>query len=185
MQLVGRIPFTATRQVEDVQLFWSTSTEINNDHFVVERSVDGAHFMALASIIGQGTTSTPHDYSWTDYRPGSGQWYYRLRQVDLDGQVAFSPIVTVQLDGAPSDSRIYPNPVSGNTIILQRQANRVGDLHVQVIAPDQSVVMRQLLHQQKGGNQWELSLPDVHPGIYFLRLQDDQRSEVIRFCVSR
>ncbi len=176
--------FTATRQMEDVQLSWSTATEINNDFFRVQRSVDGSRFQELATRSGHGTTSQPQQYSFLDRNPGAGQWYYRLEQIDLDGKSSFSPLVTVQLDGETSASHVYPNPLSGQTIQLQRQADRDGDIQVHILALDQSVLLHQNIYQHQGGNQWELSLPDLQPGIYFLRLMDDQRSEVIRFCVT-
>ncbi len=182
---VELIKFSATEKSGDVHLNWSTATEVNNDYFQVQRSMDGEHFQDLAVIPGQGTTTSPHHYSWLDRQPGPGQWYYRLRQVDLDGQFAFSPIVTIQLDGELSTSRIFPNPLSHHTLTLQRQAVQEGEVHVQVIAPDQSVTGRQIFYQQKGGNQWDISLPDLQPGIYFLKVQDERQSEVIRFCITR
>ncbi len=179
------VTFTANIQREDVLLNWSTASEINNDRFVVERSLDGKTFTALSSIPGNGTTNSLHEYSWTDHRPGPSQWYYRLKQLDLDGRFAYSPIVTVNLEGKSTVSRVYPNPISGNTITLQRQASREGEMQVDIIALDQSAIQHQFLHQQKGGNLWEIPLPDIQPGIYFLRLMDDNQTEVIRFCIAR
>lgn len=177
--------FTAEKRVQDVQISWSTATEINNDYFIVERSVDGVQYTGLTQIKGHGTSLTRHDYFWSDRRPGPGQWYYRLKQVDLDGQYSYSPIVTVNLEGESTGSRVYPNPLTGTTITLQRQASCEGEMQVDIISLDQTVQSHQFFHQQKGGNQWEISLPNIQPGIYFLRFRDDHQTEVIRFCVSR
>ncbi len=182
---VELIIFTAEKGVEDIQLSWSTASEINSDYFIVERSADGVQYTGLTQIKGHGTSLTRHDYFWSDQRPGPGQWYYRLKQVDLDGQYCYSPIVTVNLEGESTGSRVYPNPLTGTTITLQRQASCEGEMQVDVISLDQTVQSHQFFHQQKGGNQWEISLPDIQPGIYFLRFRDDHQTEVIRFCVSR
>ena len=181
---VELVAFTAVPQTNDVLLTWSTATEINNDQFQVQRSADGQHFHDLATIPGQGTTSSPHQYTYLDRRPGPGQWYYRLRQVDLDGQATFSSVVTVQLKSESAVSRVYPNPVGGQTITVQRQSPVESEVHVDIIGLDQMVVKQHRLHQRKGANLWEIVLPDIQPGVYLLRLVDDQQTEVIYFMVA-
>lgn len=181
---VELVAFTAVPQTNDVLLTWSTATEINNDQFQVQRSIDGQHFHDLATIPGQGTTSSPHQYTYLDRRPGPGQWYYRLRQVDLDGQATFSPVVTVQVKSESAVSRVYPNPVGGQTITVQRQSPVESEVHVDIIGLDQMVVKQHRLHQRKGANLWEIVLPDIQPGVYLLRLVDDQQTEVIYFMVA-
>ena len=181
---VELVAFTAVPQTNDVLLTWSTATEINNDQFQVQRSIDGQHFHDLATIPGQGTTSSPHQYTYLDRRPGPGQWYYRLRQVDLDGQATFSPVVTVQVKSESAVSRVYPNPVGGQTITVQRQSPVESEVQVDIIGLDQTVVKQYRLHQRKGANLWEIVLPDIQPGVYLLRLVDDQQTEVIYFMVA-
>jgi hypothetical protein len=78
-------------------LTWQTASEINNKSFTIERSINGTDYTAIGAIKGNGTTSTPHDYTFTDITPplGVGGAYYRLRQTDFDGKETLSKQVSV------------------------------------------------------------------------------------------
>lgn len=65
---------------------WSTLSELNSAYFSLEWSANGSDFKQIATIFGHGTTDLKHDYSYTDYNANKGINYYRLTQVDLDGQ---------------------------------------------------------------------------------------------------
>lgn len=92
------ISFAATPQAGTVVLNWSTATELNNDFFTIERSVDGFSWEDLLSISGAGTSIHRLDYSAKDVRPYAGLSYYRLKQTDFDGQFSRSNIVSVVVD---------------------------------------------------------------------------------------
>ena len=83
-------------------LNWQTASEINNKSFTIERSVNGTDYTVIGNLKGQGTTSTPHDYTFTDgdsRESGTGSsvylTYYRLRQTDFDGKETLSKQVSV------------------------------------------------------------------------------------------
>jgi hypothetical protein len=80
---------------EGIQLDWQTASEVDNDHFIVERSQDGVYFESRGKVNGKGTVDFTHNYSFLDERPTSGNNYYRLRQVDIDGTFDLSVIVVV------------------------------------------------------------------------------------------
>ncbi len=76
-----------------VHLNWTTLTEITNFGFEIQRSANSqANYQTLPGtfIPGNGTTSTPHNYAFTDSNAAPGVWYYRLRQIDLGGPVHYS-----------------------------------------------------------------------------------------------
>ncbi|WP_324675530.1 T9SS type A sorting domain-containing protein [Hymenobacter sp. GOD-10R] len=108
--------FTATAKGNDAVLAWSTASEKANDHFEVERSLDGITFVAAGTVKGQGTSTTAHEYSLLDARAARlGQKiYYRLKQVDTDGTVAYSPVRTVAFVTEPAQVNVslYPNPTT-------------------------------------------------------------------------
>lgn len=113
------INFSATKLDGQVQLDWSTQTEINNDFFTIERSADGIHFEALQTHDGAGTTSRRNDYRSFDDTPLNGYNYYRLRQTDYDGQTAVFPVEVVFFSGNSSvQVNIYPNPSNGSELYL-------------------------------------------------------------------
>ncbi|WP_231403277.1 PA14 domain-containing protein [Hymenobacter guriensis] len=109
--------FTAKAVAQDAQLAWHTASEKNNAYFTVERSFDGRTFSAIGQKEGNGSTTTAHDYAFTDKGVGrqhSGLVYYRLRQVDLDGTFSFSETRTVRFSApvVAGTVQLYPNPAT-------------------------------------------------------------------------
>jgi hypothetical protein len=94
-------------------LSWATASETNNDYFQLERSVDGQFFQAIAYIQGAGTSNTRKDYSYVDKVAPWGRVYYRLKQVDFNGDSEYADeIVTLFKEERSEylDFRIFPNP---------------------------------------------------------------------------
>lgn len=112
-------------------LTWATATELNNDFFQIERSPDGRTFEAIGLVNGAGTSYETLQYAFTDEKPLAGWNYYRLKQVDFDGQFAYSPVRAVLMGKATANSdqlRFFPNPAE-NEIFIQSPANiQPGDL---------------------------------------------------------
>ncbi len=116
--------FTASLRNQMVSLKWSTATETNNYGFDVERSEDGATWTKIGFVAGNGTTSSQHDYGFSNrltetdmMRPTLS---YRLRQIDRDGTFEYSPVVTVALAHAASSVKLmqnFPNPFNPSTNI--------------------------------------------------------------------
>jgi len=98
---------------QTAQLTWRTSSETQNDRFVVERSLDGESFSDIGSVKGAGTTQETQDYSFVDENVPGTIAYYRLRQVDFDGGESFSEQREVRF-GSKFGSRLklYPNPAT-------------------------------------------------------------------------
>ena len=107
--------FTATAEgPAAVRLAWATASEKNSAAFEVERSLDGAAFARLATVAAAGTSSAPRSYGFMDYQLPARlpTLYYRLKQVDADGTVAYSPVRTVALAGKAANAglALFPNP---------------------------------------------------------------------------
>lgn len=92
--------FEASSVPPHVRLSWATASETENDFFAVERSADGRIFDEIGRVRGGGTTRTEQFYTFLDVRPVSGANYYRLRQVDVGGAFAYSPVRVVENPGA-------------------------------------------------------------------------------------
>ncbi|HSZ24757.1 MAG TPA: T9SS type A sorting domain-containing protein, partial [Cytophagaceae bacterium] len=96
-----------------VSLSWMTTTEKNNAYFVIERSQDGITFEPIGTVEGHGNSIQSISYSYTDYNALDGTSYYRLKQVDFNGQAAYSDIKSVSFN-ANSFIKVYPNPSNGS-----------------------------------------------------------------------
>ena len=110
--------FSARRKDRDVQLRWKTATEINNFGFEVERAEtrDG-EYRSVGFVEGHGTKNSPSDYRFDDAGVPAQTLYYRLRQIDRDGEVSYSPVVEVAAGGTFFEMSNYPNPFNPSTVI--------------------------------------------------------------------
>jgi hypothetical protein len=107
-----------------VALNWKTATEVNNEGFDILRSVSPTanitKWEGVGYVEGHGSSSVPHEYSYTDRSiPSGGELFYRLRQNDRDGSFNYSQIVRVQLGGV-NEFKLYPaypNPFTSSTAI--------------------------------------------------------------------
>ena len=104
-----------------VLITWQTASEQQNDHFVVEKSLDGRTFIELTRVKGQGTTSSTSNYKAMDYQPQTGNNYYRIKQTDADGTSTYTPVSSIQFSTTGTSISVFPNPTN-NMLTLQTDA---------------------------------------------------------------
>jgi hypothetical protein len=118
---VTLINFTATAiNNQYIELNWATASEINNSGFQIERSYDGVTFAAIGWAAGHGTSEVTNNYQYGDMTVQPGVvYYYRLKQVDLDGNYTYTNIVSASLTGDKGFivDNLFPNPASSNVSI--------------------------------------------------------------------
>ena len=122
--------FIASPQSNSIQLNFTTETERDNDHFSIERSGNGIQYTEIGQVKGAGTSYEPRNYTFTDERPLQGRNYYRLRQVDFDGQFSFSPVVLTQF-GKANPMTLAPLPATETlNIQLDKALKADGDWQI-------------------------------------------------------
>ena len=104
-------PFSANLNQQAVVLEWATTTELNNDKFVIENSSSGELFYPIGQLKGAGTSSEAKRYRFVHRNPSAGTNYYRLKQVDFNGSYAYSKVLAVEAPGKV-DILLFPNPAS-------------------------------------------------------------------------
>ena len=169
--------FTAVAVRLDAQLRWTTASEHDNDRFVVERSADGTAFEAVGTVRGQGNSSQAVDYAFLDAGAArharAGQpLYYRLRQVDFNGETSYSPVRTVAF-GPGGPAGLYPNP-AGPAATLDLSDLPAGPYQVQVLDLTGRVVGAYSL---AGGAQHPLDLRALAVGTYLVRVRGGDVSQ--------
>ena len=110
---VELISFKGAASGNGIELAWETASEIENSHFEVERSADGSVFEQVGKVMGHGNSTTRIRYRFTDDVPLPGQNYYRLKQVDYNGQHEYSKVISVKAAETGTDElqlTMYPNP---------------------------------------------------------------------------
>ncbi|PCJ64380.1 MAG: hypothetical protein COA58_13585 [Bacteroidetes bacterium] len=123
------------KQIQEgqVKLTWTTASELNNELFLVQRSKDGIHWNTIASVEGAGNSSTLLDYTYMDYNLSACSSFYRLKQIDYDGQSDFSSIQRVE--GCTSGKMnviIYPNPAN-NQITVESNDMETGPIKIMTV----------------------------------------------------
>ena len=121
---VELIEFTANRNGNDVMLNWITATEMNNDYFEIQRSLDGHNWETVFTVRGAGNSNNEVDYIEYDYNAPESNLFYRLKQVDFDAKYEYSEVVFVPYsDNNDGKSEVifqtFPNPIEkGNRLNL-------------------------------------------------------------------
>lgn len=106
---VELVAFELELKQDKVNLLWTTASEINNDYFEIQKSQDGFVFQTIAHVNGNGNTTQSFDYAFKDQLEQSGNYYYRLKQVDFDGTYAYSEVEFVSYKNI-KPAQVYPNP---------------------------------------------------------------------------
>jgi hypothetical protein len=109
---VELLDFSAAPANGSVELRWSTAAEIGSDRFDLERSANGQDFIPFGSVPAAGNSQALIQYQFLDAAPLTGTSWYRLRQVDLDGQWTVSDVVTVYMNEHGSGPVILYDPVN-------------------------------------------------------------------------
>ncbi len=173
---VSLLSFTGTRVDATSQLNWSTVTEINNSHFVVERSKDGRVFSKLSDNIASkavnGNSNERLDYGYTDATPYQGHNYYRLQQHDIDGHMSYSKVVDVYF-GNETIVTLYPNPVNTNlNVDINTPKATVAKLKItDATGRTVKVVDMQL---QAGSNTTIVDMQGLADGMYMISITNDK-----------
>jgi len=90
------IEFMGHNQKEYNHITWSTASELNNSHFILERSLNTTEWFEITTIMGNGNSSVQNNYEYLDYSYIKGMVnYYRLKQIDFDGHFEYSNIIPV------------------------------------------------------------------------------------------
>ena len=153
---------------------WSTATEINSDYFEVERRLgDDPAFRSIAKVEAAGMSSDAIEYDYQDADISFvGVYYYRIKQVDTDGRVDYSDIVSVTIDNVETSMSLYPNPAVSTTMI--RVSGLVSqDATVSIFAKDGKLIRSGLVLDEVSSGNYELSL-DVAtflPGVYTVQIE--------------
>lgn len=162
----------ATKE-SNLQLSWKTASETNNKGFEIERSTDGANFYKIGWVDGQGTTRDDSHYSYHDHDIiANVNYYYRLKQVDLDGKSSHSTIVTGKIikDVAIQFEQVAPNPANSliNAVIVAQEEEEVGYALFDQLG---KLILEGRGQLSPGLNNFRIDVEQVANGQYYLKLQ--------------
>ncbi|MEO0899523.1 MAG: T9SS type A sorting domain-containing protein [Bacteroidota bacterium] len=155
------------------EVSWSTAIEVNNDYFEVQRSEKGGEFEEIGNVKGVGFSDQPTEYAFTDKTLGflsSDQLYYRIKQIDIDGQSSFSSIVELAVvRSSEMDMNVYPNPTKGPIRIDWNTMETSNGISIDLFTINGQVVKSIKSASVQSAVDWDIShLPS---GMYILKMR--------------
>jgi hypothetical protein len=160
------IDFSATCLSNGVLLNWSTASELNNDYFLIERSLNGVEWEAIARVDGNGTTSEVHKYVHEDVYSSNSVVYYRLKQVDFNGSSTKHKMIDAHCDvKAKDDLLLYPNPSSTELNALFTMNKAISGAELKVMNMSGQIVMDTKIDLHEGLNTFSFPI-DFQSGTY-------------------
>jgi autotransporter-associated beta strand protein len=165
------LSFTAKPNGDDVDLNWTTSVEINNDFFTVERSQDGENFSFVSTVKGAGNSMILKKYYTKDVQAYSGISYYRLKQTDYSGHYQYSNIIAVKfLSEILKSVVVYPNPVA-NELHIELPGN-TETVNFEILSATGALVY-------KGSVNERITVPTTSfsSGVYVIKIENGSAFE--------
>lgn len=157
------------------RLFWTTASEANNDYFILSRSKDGVEFIPIAYIDGAGNSSIPKNYQYNDYEAYAGTTYYKLTQVDFDGNMSDSEVINIS--NSAFNPQLIPNPFSDVSYLTIHSSQSDVDLSVTVYDMEGKIL------QQKNHLAPHTPVPlgeGLPRGIYFVQIISNSANETLK-----
>ena len=161
---------------DKVNVKWTTTFELNNDHFDVERSTDGVNFTVAGTVKGQANSSVKHNYQFNDDLSKSflnkNDVYYRLKQVDVDGKATLTKVLVVRVYRTKSlqSLSVTPNPAI-NDIKVNVQLNENAYIVMKIANSTGIELMRKTTRGTAGSNSFSMEgTSRLQPGVYFLEV---------------
>jgi len=183
---VKLLNFTAVKipNTSDVLLKWSSSSELNNDRFIIERADDGIHFSDLSAVKANGNINSLANYSFIDngiLAKNDLQLFYKLRQIGKNGAITFSEIVSIKQDEKKEPIILYPNPAKQQLNIQFAYAVQ-GTIHAEVYNSIGVLSISKDIIITEGQNS-SMDIHSLSEGMYILKTEHSATGErsIIKF----
>ncbi len=184
---VEMISLTSEVSGRNVTLIWKTGSETDNSGFLVERRVAAGNWETAGFVKGGGTTNEPSGYSFTDKNLKTGEYFYRLKQIDYNGNCVFHNLKNSLVIGIPSRFKLgqnYPNPFNPSSKIdFDLPEESVINIRVYDITGKEVIALLQNEKRSAGYHTVEIDGSRLSSGIYFCRLSSGKFNAVRRIIL--
>lgn len=162
--------FYVTRQGSNNQLSWSTSAELNNSYYAVEKSTDARNWKQVTVVMGAGTSALVNKYAYSDKNITDAVVYYRIRQVDMNGGAFYSAIRYVRINGNSQATNIFV--AENKTITIDFNSDVKDNVSIQLINMSGQVIVRKDFNQ--ASYRLILNAISASSGVYAVRVSDSK-----------
>jgi hypothetical protein len=150
-----------------VTLDWATAIEEASLQYEVQRSTDGKYFEKVGTLKAAGTSLTTIKYTFEDQLPSNGAYFYRLKQIDIDGKFEYSKVVYVNSKkGSGVITKVFPNPFKGEVQLIGATSSDLTPNNVQVF----NIAGQRVTYRFMGANSILID-PSAPDGIYVLKVK--------------
>jgi hypothetical protein len=173
------VSFRAKCTEEGVLINWVTATETDNDFFEIQKAVGSFEFVTIDEIDGHGTAKTASYYSYLDSQKNSDLTvYYRLRQVDFNGDYEFSRVIVSQCEMLDKSFSVYPTVSSGEYTVSFNEVNEF--ILIQVINELGQVVKVVNYTNTDKTSTFQFDLNGHSSGVYYAKVLLNNHYEVAK-----
>ncbi len=174
---VDLVSFVGSTGEQGNELDWSTASEVNNDRFEIEKSIDGSTFNVIGSVNGVGNSNSLHTYHFTDASNNAEKSYYRLHQFDVDGKATYSKTIVVYSAKKELALLASPNPFRDQCTVTVTGVK--GEATAQLIIYDLigNVYDNEIMEVSNGSFEIGKNLPS---GIYICALKSEDKTTHLR-----
>jgi hypothetical protein len=180
--------FNAELNYNQVDVFWTTFSETNNDYFSVEKSENGKDFYAIGQINGKGNSTQISNYLFTDEDVVEGISYYRLKQVDFNGRFTYSTIKSIENEVIEIVSNVFPNPSENGNFNIHFSENdteneealtiQLVDLAVEIFHSEELLPDKIVNHHHEMN-----TFGSIPKGVYYLIIQRKNRKKSTKVII--
>ncbi len=184
---VELVDFRGLSYPDYIELSWQTVSELNNEKFEIEQSHDGRIFQKIGELKGNGTTVEKKNYLFKVENPISGISYYRLKQVDFDGQFEYSKIISLNIKEKNREvGEFYPNPSKSGLVNLDYKCQNDDDeIIVSIFDIKGELVLNQIQQVSNGGNNLNFDFSALNTGVYIVKVGDDRNSTYRKLVIKK
>ena len=185
---VELLNFDAHPNKDNVDIFWSTSSEINNESFEVQRAGPDLSFKTINQIDGAGNSNSLLFYSHIDENPLKGMSYYRLKQIDYDGEYEYSEVVSVYFESDNSSGFeffIYPNPTSGASEVTLNTNNLneyITEWEVTLCDIAGTILKKSTISAES--SMQKIHIADLTAGMYLITLRNSKEQKTHKLIIN-
>lgn len=164
-------------------LNWTTYSEVGNKGFEIEKSRDGSRYSSIGFVNGNGDSNELISYRFIDEHPMNGLNFYRLKQIDNNGEYEYSDVISMRYD-IGSTLSVAPNPVTLDglsSIFIYSEEDASGVVSIYNLAGQ--LINFQTLQLVTGQNHVDVSSDVLSSGVYFLNIQIEENIKIERLVV--
>lgn len=173
---VELVSFESDCKNNTLHINWATASEINNDFYTLEKSFNGSEFFEVGKVFPESANS--NSFKNYEYIVYSGNAYFRLRQTDIDGTVAYSDVIFAEsCEGTETEDFIHAYTGNNEDIIIQIRSHEAGDFMINVMdAGGREIIPMQKYAVIDGNNVFEIPTLSLATGVYVINVRNQTES---------